>query len=423
MSEILNFYQQQALTAISPIAWLAALQEKALQDFNEYGFPTRHNEEWKYTQVDAFLQQQFFNSVTKQQESIPAMAIQSYSEGIIIYNGHVLASEQFIQKLPKGVLVGSITDILQTHPQLVQPYLGQLLEHKHGFHALNTALLNSGMVIYLPARSIVDEPIVLRHWRDKAQQAVHSRYLIIAEANSQATIIDDFYGADECCYLTNVVTEVSLAAGAKINHYKIQRESKNAFHVGHIIVRQAANSEFHSHSLSLGGKIVRSDLTINLQEEQASCLMNGLYLPGDNQHIDHHTTVNHLVPHCQSVQNYKGILKGRSRAVFNGKVIVAKNAQRTQAEQQNKNLLLSAQAEIDTKPQLEIFADDVVCSHGATVGQLDEDAIFYLATRGISRPQAVAYLIQAFTANNLCLVSNHRIREWITTLLNKPLGD
>ncbi len=170
-----------------------------------------------------------------------------------------------------------------------------------------------------------------------------------------------------------------------------------------------AAAEFASHSLSLGGKLTRSDISIHLQEELAQCLMNGIYAPGEGQHVDHHTSVYHLVPNCQSEQDYKGILNGHSRAVFNGKVYVAKEAQHTDAKQQNKNLLLSAQAEIDTKPQLEIFADDVFCSHGATVGQLDEEALFYLATRGIGHLEATHYLLQAFANENLGLIPHNRI--------------
>ena len=200
-----------------------------------------------------------------------------------------------------------------------------------------------------------------------------------------------------------------LAASAKLTHYKIQRESKAAYHLGHLAVKQSAHSQFASHSLSLGGKLVRSDISMYLQEEHAHCLMNGIYAPSEGQHVDHHTTVNHLVPNCSSEQDYKGILTGRSRAVFNGKVIVAKDAQHTDAKQQNKNLLLSANAEIDTKPQLEIFADDVLCSHGATVGQLDEEALFYLATRGIGRLEASHYLIHAFAQDNLRLIPNREL--------------
>jgi Fe-S cluster assembly protein SufD len=248
------------------------------------------------------------------------------------------------------------------------------------------------------------------------------RNLIIAEAGSSASIIEDYQGDLNTRYFTNTITEVSLAADAKITHYKIQRESKLAYHIGHIAVKQAANSQFESHSFSIGGKLVRSDITIGLHESGAHCLMNGVYAPADMQHMDHHTVVTHEVPSCSSEQDYKGILSGQSRAVFNGQVIVVKDAQHTVAKQQNKNLLLSANAEIDTKPQLDIFADDVVCTHGATVGQLDEEALFYLAARGIGRVEANRYLVQAFASENLKKFANIELADWLSTLLNQQLG-
>ena len=213
-----------------------------------------------------------------------------------------------------------------------------------------------------------------------------------------------------------------LGEKAQCVHYKIQREGKLACHIGHVAVNQLAHSEFASHSFSFGGKLVRSDLSINLLQEYAQCLMNGIYIPNEGQHVDHHTIVNHLLPNCRSKQDYKGILNGHARAVFNGKVVVAKDAQHTDASQQNKNLLLSANAEIDTKPQLEIFADDVLCSHGATVGQLDEEALFYLATRGIDKIEASRYLVHAFTEENLRLIPKQKLAAWVGNLITQQLG-
>jgi Fe-S cluster assembly protein SufD len=283
-------------------------------------------------------------------------------------------------------------------------------------------MIHCGVFIYIPQRVRIEEPIALSHLQNQMNQAIHLRHLIIAEAGSQATIIEDYTGVEGCSYLTNTVTEVCLGGSAHLTHYKIQRESKAAFHIGHLSVQQGAHSHFASHSLSLGGMVVRSDISIYLQEKNAHCLMNGIYAPSEGQHVDHHTTVHHLMPDCSSEQDYKGILNGRSRAVFNGKVKVAKDAQHTNAQQQNKNLLLSPNAEIDTKPQLEIFADDVVCSHGATVGQLDEEALFYLATRGIDRMEASHYLINAFAENNLRLIPDRKLADWMGHLLIQQLG-
>lgn len=420
MSEVLDFYQQQAKESLSTIPWVAELQAKGLRELTYYGFPNRHNEDWKYTQVDSLVQQQFAKPQTHEKIEIVASDLPAKNQ-ITIHNGQVIGIDELTKQLPVGVLVVPLFKALIQHEDKIKPYFDKLLKHEHGFHALNTALLHTGVLIHISAGVVIDEPIVLSHWQDK-EQAIYNRHLIILEAGSEATIIEDYRGAQQSSYFINTVTEIRTAERAKLIHYKIQRESKSAYHVGQISVQQDAHSQFDSHSLSLGGKLVRSDINLYLQKEGAQCLMNGIYAPTDGQHIDHHTVVQHLVPNCQSEQDYKGILAGRSRAVFNGKVVVAKDAQHTQAKQQNKNLLLSSQAEIDTKPQLEIFADDVICTHGATVGQLDEEALFYLATRGINRQEASSYLIHAFAADNLRIVPHRALADWMGMLLNQQLG-
>ncbi|MBA2709257.1 MAG: Fe-S cluster assembly protein SufD [Tatlockia sp.] len=421
MSEPLDFYQQQAKEQFSTIPWLADIQRDGLRELATYGFPNRHDEEWKYTQVDSFLKHRF-EPQKNQPREIQADSDSPSGLRLNIINGQVFPDPDFSSQLPSGVIVESLAEAFTSHGDKIKSYLGKALHHEHGFHALNTAMLGCGIFIYLPEGVSVEQPILLSYWQDQNNQAIYNRCLIIAEEGASATIVEEFLGAENCSYFTNTMTELFAAAHSKIVHYKIQRESKSAFHIGHLSAQQAANSQFQSHSLSLGGKLVRSDLTLYLKEEKAACLMNGIYAPTEGQHMDHHTTVHHLVPDCQSEQDYKGILNGRSRAVFNGKVIVAKDAQQTQAKQQNKNILLSANAEIDTKPQLEIFADDVICTHGATVGQLDEDALFYLATRGIGRAEASKYLVQAFASNNLRLVPDKPFAEWMATLLNEQLG-
>lgn len=422
MSDFLDFYQEQAKAGLSThIPWLKELQTKALYDLNRLGFPTRKNENWKYTLLDGFMKQRFACRVKPQNFSdIPSTGL-PFDQTIIINNGDVVDNDLFKQ-LSQTILIQPLVTALQQHADKIRPYLGKLLQTEHGFHALNTAALQTGLLIYLPAGARLQAPLVINHWQDQDNQAVHVRHLIIAEEGSEATIIEVYQGKEGCSYFTNTVTEVNVASHAKLTHYKIQNESKAAFHMGHLAVNQAFASQFNSHSLSVGGQLVRSDITFDLQEEQAQCLMNGIYVPGDKQHIDHHTTIHHLVPNCTSKQDYKGVLTGHSRAVFNGKVAVAKDAQHTKAQQQNKNLLLSSQAEIDTKPQLEIFADDVVCSHGATVGQLDEDALFYLATRGIGQQDARRYLIQAFAAENLNLIPHPEMAAWMAGLINQQLG-
>ena len=327
-----------------------------------------------------------------------------------------------VTTLPEGVIVQPLAKALRSHPEKIKPYLGKILHHTHGFHALNTAMLRDGLFIYLPEGVVLTEPLLLSNWQSKNNEASFIRHLVVAEAGSQASMIDDYNSADSISYLTNTITEIHLAAHATLTHYTVQRESKAAYHVGHVAVSQGAHSEFNSHVFNFGGKLVRRDLTIDLQAPKAHCFMNGLYAPAEGQHMDQHTTVTHAVPDCTSVQDYKGVLSGHSRAVFNGKVVVVKDAQHTDAKQQNKNLLLSVDAEIDTKPQLEIFANDVVCSHGATVGQLDDDALFYLATRGIARVEAYQYLVQAFASKNVTAIPHPALAVWVGDLLNQQIG-
>lgn len=435
MSEVLDFYLQEAASCISSIPWLAEYQQQAKNDLERMGFPTRHCEDWKYTALDAFFAS-VYTGVEKHEKPTCSLGAAKLNPGFsslhpgyishcapLILNGLVQISDDVAKDLPKGVLIKPLSEMIREHELLIKPYLNQILQPSHGFHALNSAMQNHGLVIYLPRGVHLDKPIVIRHWQDKDNQAVYLRHLIIAEADSHATIVEEYAGLEESVYWTNTVTEIVLEARAKITHYKIQCEGRQAFHMGHVAVRQGESSEFFSHSLSLGGRLVRSDLTISLQEKNACCLLNGIYIPGDNQHIDHHTRVNHAVADCISEQDYKGILKGRSRAVFNGQVIVAHGAQKTKANQQNKNILLSRDAEIDTKPQLEIFADDVVCAHGATVGQLDEEARFYLNSRGMDEAQVTRYLIQAFIANNMQLVEDTKLRDVMIELINDKLRD
>jgi Fe-S cluster assembly protein SufD len=324
--------------------------------------------------------------------------------------------------LPPGVIVMPFLDALVDHADKITPYLGHIIQHQHAFHALNTAMLERGMLVYVPAGVCVVKPIVLTHWQDKEHHATYLRHLIVMEEGSVATVVEDYQGENQVAYFTNTLTEVHLAPHATLTHSKIQQESHAAFHQGHLSVRQLSGSRFESHSVSMGGKWVRSDISIMLQEPGAQCLMNGIAVGEAYQHVDHHTLVVHAAPHGQSVQDYKTILSGHAHGVFNGRVVVMKDAQQTQAQQQNKNVLLTKNTEMNTKPQLEIDADDVMCTHGATVGQLDEDALFYLTTRGIDRATAHRYLVQAFMVDNLRLLAQPTLIDWVRDHVNRKVG-
>jgi Fe-S cluster assembly protein SufD len=420
MSAVLDTYQKQAKASFSHTSWVAALQEKSLQELRYFGFPTRHHEDWKYTRIEPLVQQAYDLPNLQQSEKI-IPSDNPFSQQIVIQNGRIYGIKNLSASLPAGVFVTPLVDAFNEHEPAVRPFFDKCLQHEHAFHALNTALVNTGVVIFVSAGVVVEEPLVLSHWQDR-EQVTHCRHLLILEEGSEATVIEDYRGAANCNYFTNTVTEIFAGKNTKLTHYKVQREGKAAYHIGHIAIQQTQNSDFSSHSLSLGGKLVRSDVHLKFQEEGGKAMLNGMYAPTEGQHIDHHTTVQHLVGHCSSLQDYKGILGGHSHAVFNGKVIVARDAQHTEAKQYNKNILLSSQAEIDTKPQLEIFADDVICTHGATVGQLDEEALFYFTTRGISSQDARNYLIHAFAADNLRLIPSQKMADWMGTLLNQQLG-
>lgn len=342
----------------------------------QFIFPTHHDENWKYTRTDELLTHQF--SLDEQGQGI------SFGE------------------VPQGVLVIPLREVgVSSHAALVTTYLGQIVSEKHGFHAQNRALYNQGFLIYIPKGVQADTPLYLQHHAKNQGKMQCIRHLIIAEEGSAIKMVESYESELQDPYFTNVLTEIVVGRGAFVSHLKIQREGVAAFHFGELGVRQLANSRFESHCVSLGAKWARNDMSIFFTEPHASCYMNGIYTPSANQHVDHHTAVFHDVPHCASEQDYKGIIKDKACAVFNGKVCVSEQGKHTEAKQYNKNLLLSAEAQVNTKPELQIDTDDVVCAHGATVGQLDEEALFYLMTRGLDTALARRYLMQAFLANNL----------------------
>lgn len=430
MSEGFDFYKQQAFESSSDIAWLLKIQKEALTEFNKIGFPLRGNEDWKYTKVDSFLKQKFIQK--KINNGLDAHAIEMITTNrhidspvgikIPIVNGEVMGLDGIRSKLPPGVIITSLMDAIINHKEKIKPYLNQILQPKHGFQFLNTAMLRDGLFIYIPENVCVVEPLLLAHLHTESQQSIFLRHLIIAKNGSETSIIEDYQGDANTCYFTNVITELFIDEGAAVKHHKIQRESKSAFHFGHVVTNQLANSSFVTHLLNIGAQWSRSDTTIDLNGELARCSLSGIYMSNTTQHMDQQTSVNHLVANCYSEQDYRGIVNDKSKAIFNGKVFVAQAAKLTEARQQNKNLLLSNEAEVYTKPQLDIYSDDVICTHGATVGQLDMDALFYFLTRGIDEMDARSYLLQAFAADNLQAIENRALSSWMGSLLIQQMG-
>jgi Fe-S cluster assembly protein SufD len=385
-------------------AWLKQRREAGMQRFSELGIPTVHDEDWKYTSLATVARKDFQLAGPATRVITPdqiGSAGFNEIEGcrLVFVNGRFSADLSRLEATSKGVVVGRLGDNLGN--ESVEAHLGRLANSQdHALAALNTAFIEDGAFVQIPDRAVVEKPIhlVFVTLAEEANQVCHPRTLILAGRDSQATVVETYVGMGES-YWTNAVTEVVTGENARLDHYKLQQEHVRALHTGFTYAHQARDSRFASSSLSFGGQLVRSDTEVRLNGEGCECVLNGLYAVTGHQHIDHHTIIDHAMPHCNSHQLYCGILDGHSTGVFNGKVIVRQDAQKTDAKQSNKNLLLSRNAEINTKPQLEIDANDVRCTHGATVGQIDDEAMFYLRSRGINRHDARSLLTYAFAAD------------------------
>ena len=409
--------------------WLRGLRSAAAERFAAVGFPTRRDEEWRFTNVSPIVETPFtLASEAQSQLTMDGLRPFTY-EGmggtqLVFVNGHFhpdLSSPVF----PHGVVVSSLASAMAAYPDLVEAHLGRYAQFDtQAFVALNTAALEDGAFVHIKRGVVVDEPIHLLFVSTPSAGPTvsHPRTLIIAEENCQATIVESYSGTADQVYFTNAVTEVAAAANSVLDHYKVQRESLKAYHVATMQLQLARSANFSSHSIALGGLLVRNDANAYLGGEGIECTLNGVYLGNDRQLIDNHTAIDHAMPHCNSHEVYKGILDGHSRGVFNGKIFVRQDAQKTDAKQTNQTLLLSPTAQIDTKPQLEIFADDVKCTHGATIGQLSDEALFYLRARGIPQDQARALLTYAFASDIVSRIKVDAIRAQLDQVLLADRG-
>ena len=392
----------------------ANLQAMGKQEFERLGLPTRFDPAWKYTAITDFSKQLFVSGDLPKDYVLNSPLPPTY------INGHKSHSSQ---PLPAGVIILPLNEAVEKYPDLVQAYLGNILKIKHGFHALNTAFLQHGCFVYIPRDTVLHDPIILTHWHNSKQRTMYWRNLVILEVNSVATIIEDYAGEQNTSYVTNVVTEIHVADNANLTHYKWQREGNLAWHMGDVAIQQRANSIFNGHLFVIGASISRNDTQVALCAEGANCILNGIYAPCAEQHMDQHTAVYHNVPHCTSKQDYRGLLAGNARAVFDGYVYVAPHAVASNANQQNKNIILSPLAEVNTSPQLDIFAQDVICTHGATIGQLDAETLFYFATRGIAKEPAMQALITAFLHDHIQQLSDPALMSWMQALLAQQFGE
>jgi Fe-S cluster assembly protein SufD len=395
--------------ALSSTSWVERLRESAFASFEQQGFPTPKQEEWKYTNVAAIAKAKFeparedrLASSTLSPAEIETFTYEEAERSRLVFvNGFYRPELSSTESLTDGVAAMDIAAALreEKYAGVVREQLARSAEFKeNAFAALNTAFLAGGAFVLIPEGVQLEAPIHLLFLADGRQEATISfpRVLIVAERGSTATVIESYAGLGDEAYFTNAVVEITLADGARLNHYKVQRESLDAFHVATTKAALSRDSSFNSTTITLGARLSRHDINVTLDSEGAECWVDGLYMVGANQHTDTHSLIDHRQPHCTSHQLYKGILDGKARAVFNGKIFVRPGAQQTDAQQTNRNLLLSNEARVDTKPQLEIFADDVKCAHGATVGQLEDEGLFYLSSRGLSSELARNLLTYGF---------------------------
>ncbi len=408
-------------------AWLAGLRERAGRAFELLDFPTTRDEEWKYTNVAPILKVQYREGFDPGVERLSAETIlpftfaESRHSRIVFVNGRFSRELSDLTALPGDdrIVAGNLADVPGEHANITRGHLATYADyHDVVFTALNTAHIGDGAFVYVPKGRVVETPIHLLFVSTAKEPVVsHPRALIVADNGAVATVIESYVALDEDVYFTNAVTEVAAKEDSTLTHYRLQEESERAFHIATTQVYQERKSNYTSCAVSLGAAIARHDLNVELIDEHVETTIDGLYVVTGSQRSDNHTTIDHQRPHSVSHQLYKGILDGRSRAVFNGKVFVREGALLTDARQLNKNLLLSTDATVNTKPQLEIFADDVKCSHGATVGQLEDEELFYLASRGLAPERARALLTYGFAEDVISKIKLKSVREQLDRMV------
>jgi Fe-S cluster assembly protein SufD len=411
--------------------WLRAIRHRALARFVSLGFPTTKHEEWRFTNVAPIATRAFHLSGDGREEPrTEHVAGWRFGRGevldIVFVNGHFSRPLSAIDELPRGLSIRSLREALSDGSPRPTSHLGRHAGFEdQPFVALNTAFLADGALVEIAPNTVVDRPVHVVFVSLGGGAMAHPRVLLLAGRNCQVRVVERYVGFAHDAgrsdglpdSFTNAVTEIVLDDGAVVDHYRVQRETPEAFHVSATCARLAHSANFSSHAFTFGGAVTRNDVSVVLAGEGGDAIINGLYLADGSRLVDNHTFIDHAQPHCGSHEVYKGILGGAARAVFNGKILVRPDAQKTDAKQTNKTLLLSDDAQINTKPQLEIFANDVKCTHGATVGQLSAEALFYLQSRGIDRQAGQQMLIRAFAADITSRVRIDSLREQLDKVL------
>jgi Fe-S cluster assembly protein SufD len=423
-----NFTEFEKSAPGAKLAWLKRLREDAFARFCEAGFPTTREEDWRFTNVSAIARTVFrpASAAKLTEDQISAFRVRRETAATLVFvNGRFDAERSQVSGLPRGVTVASLREQIAAHPDTLEKHLGRYADtQRDAFVALNTAFLADGAYVHVARGVVVEAPIYLLYvaTEEAAPAVTHPRNLIVAEDQSQVAVIEDYASVGgESVAFSNAVTELVAGESTVAQHYLIEREHLKAFNVSTLRIEQGRSANVASHSLLLGGGLVRNNVHPVLAGEGGECLINGLFLGTGHQHLDNYMHVEHASPHCSSRQFYNGILDEQAHGVFHGRIVVHKDAQKTDAKQTNRNLLLSDDAQIDTKPQLEIYADDVKCTHGATIGQIEENALFYLQSRGISEAEARKLLLLAFAEECVDRMHSAAAREHIEGLIRQHL--
>jgi Fe-S cluster assembly protein SufD len=428
MSTATHFAEQAtAAAAAAAPGSLKALREAGAAAFATLGFPSTRGEDWKYTSVSAIANAAYGAAIERPATVVNEAALEPYTFGgtwplVVFVNGRLSPQLSTLDALPEGVRVLDLATASTQEPELLARFLGAAAEsNRDGFTALNAAFAGEGVLLHVAKEMVSDTPVHILHVMDAqgANLMSHPRHVMVVERHAKASVVESYIGLDEVPYLTNAVVEAFVEDGATLQVVRVQRESRLAQHVSTVEARQGRDSHFVTFTFQTGASLSRSNVFTVLAGEGCGCTINGLYMLDGDQHGDHQTRVEHVAPNCFSREQYKGLLDDRSHGVFNGKVYVHPEAQKTDGKQTNHTLLLSEQAQIDTKPQLEIFADDVKCTHGATVGRMDETSLFYLKSRGVGKVLAKQLLMYAFAADVLETIENQTIVDALEALTVK----
>jgi Fe-S cluster assembly protein SufD len=410
------------------LGWMQSLRRKAFARFCEAGFPTTHDEDWRFTNVSEIARTRFQlardGAAELSASELKPWRIAGEACLLVFVNGHFSRALSVLERLPRGLTVGGLAENLDRGERVLEQHLGRYLDiGRDAFCALNTAFAEDGAYVHIERGAVIEGAIHLLFVSTETSTPamLHPRNLIVAEEDSQAAIVENYVSLGSSAAFCNSATELVAADNAVLSHYMIEQEHRQTFNVSTLRIQQGRSANVATHSVLVGGALVRNNVHPVLAGEGSECLINGLFVGNGRQHIDNYMLVEHVSPHCGSRQFYNGILDDRSHGVFHGRIIVHKDAQKTDAKQTNRNLLLSDDAQIDTKPQLEIYADDVKCTHGATIGQIEGDALFYLRSRGIDEASARRLLLVAFASECLERMKESGIREHIEKLIQRRM--